>query len=133
MAVYHPLDAIAESLTAKVHQQPQGLSQIRQQLLGMNGSVPFHRLHFNDERALDDQVSAECIRENHSTKCDRHRALLFDTQSVLAQSFCENDFVNRLKEPRAELPVDVEAAIDGGRSKFLNGGHGYSSRLCAFA
>src|SRR5688500_8187823 len=58
------LQALAESLTTKVHQQPErllGQSQIGQQLFRMHRRAALQRFDFNNQRVFNYQISAKRV------------------------------------------------------------------------
>jgi hypothetical protein len=76
--VGHTPDALFESLTAKVHEQPEGLlgeTEVGQQLSGMDRSQPVHRFDLDDQPPVDKKVGAKAFSQSHPVELDLDRLL----------------------------------------------------------
>jgi len=113
--VDYPLEAVAEQVRAEVHEQAQRLihqSQVGEQLLRMNGNEPLNGFDLDDKAAFHDEIRSKRVPNESATICDRNGFLRFDTESTLDQARREKGFVGRLEQARADIVMNLKAAVD---------------------
>lgn len=115
VTVDNSLDAFPEGGSSKIQKQPQRLlrqPQVSQQLLAMDGSKLLDRFDFDDQRALDDQVCPEALRENDAVIFNRDRHLPVDIEARFAEHRCKYRLVDGLEQTGSQVSVKAETAID---------------------
>ena len=85
-----------------------GELQIGDDLSVVNRKQLVDGFDFDQNSAIDDQISSEAYFERYVAIDDRDRLLNFDNMSSLAQFVAKAPFIDRFEQARAELFVHTD-------------------------
>src|SRR5687768_15980075 len=80
--------------------------QIREELLGVDGSESLDGAHFDDDPVLHHKIGTKFMLELNAIVCEADRTLPLETKPAPLECRRENDRVDDLERPRSQLLMD---------------------------
>lgn len=120
--VHDSMEAVFQQRFTEVDQESQskpGQSQLSQNLFAVNRGEFLHRLQFDDNQVLNDNVGPETLIEGETIVIDRDSNLPFGCESRVSQFMHKNHFVNRFEQSRPGLFVDLDSIVNNDGCDFV--------------
>ena len=121
-SIHDPLDPGFHRGCAKVQQQSNSViseAQVRLKLLDVNGRQRFHRLHLDEDAAIDHQIGAVPAVDRHSLLDQRHGLLALEFKSCLGHLVLEAGEICALEHAGAKSTVDSYCGIEHARCQSI--------------
>ena len=113
-------DAIYQNTRVEVHEQPHWLArklEIRKQLCLVDGKHLLHRLQFDDDDAINQQVQALPAINAHTVVDDWDFNLPLDAMPALDKLVVQTGLVRRFEESGSQCTMDRNRCADHAASK----------------
>lgn len=107
-------DAVLEVRFPEVEKQAQTVAsdaEIREDLFSVRESQALDALQLNQDQILDDEIGAEANVEAHVLIAKRDSDLPLDSQAALNELVAKDGLVDRLKEPRPKMTMDLHRGV----------------------
>ena len=115
MVADESLESRLERGDVEVHQQrgvEVGELEVGDDLSLMDGEEKLDRLDLDDDPLVDDKVEAIAAVEQYALVFQGKRPLVLERDAAEGELAAQARFVCRLEQPRAQMPVDLDAGAD---------------------
>ena len=77
----------------------------------MNGGQIFYRLQFRQDDTFDNQIRSESLFKGEPGIPDQNGFLALNLQALIPQQLFQHDLINRLQQPRPQIPMKTKCTI----------------------